>query len=207
MNTSSPREDSASLYQEALATFSGLLEEARASGDREPTAMTLATADADGRVSARIVLLKSVDALGFRFFTNYESPKGEHIAAHPQVALCFHWKQLREGVQVRVEGEAAKVSAAESDAYFASRPRGSQIGAWASPQSQSLPDRGAFEERIAEFERRFGGGVVPRPPHWGGYIVRPDRIEFWYGANFRLHERVRYVREADGNWRKGMLYP
>lgn len=168
--------------------------------------MTLATADAHGRVSARIVLLKSVDADGFRFFTNYESHKAEQIAAHPQVALCFHWKLLREGVQVRVEGDIAKVSAAESDAYFASRPRGSQIGAWASPQSQPLPDRGTFEARIAEFERRFADSPVPRPPHWGGYLVRPDRIEFWYGARFRLHERVRYEK-TDGVWVRGMLYP
>ena len=168
--------------------------------------MTLATADADGRVSARIVLLKRVDTDGFRFFTNYESDKAAQIAAHPQVALCFHWKQLREGVQVRVEGDIVKVPDAESDAYFASRPRGSQIGAWASPQSRAMPDRGAFEARIAEFEQRFGDGPVPRPPHWGGYLVRPDRIEFWYGANFRLHERVRYVRENE-RWRKGMLYP
>jgi pyridoxamine 5'-phosphate oxidase len=206
MNTNSSREESASLYQEALTTFTGLLDEARASGDAEPTSMTLATAGADGRVSARIVLLKSVDADGFRFFTNYQSEKAGQIAAHPKVALCFHWKLLREGVQVRVEGDIAKVSAAESDAYFASRPRGSQIGAWASPQSQPLPDRGAFEARIAEFERRFEGAPVPRPPHWGGYLVRPDRIEFWYGASFRLHERVRYEK-TDGAWIRGMLYP
>jgi pyridoxamine 5'-phosphate oxidase len=206
MNTNSPREDSASLYQEALTTFSGLLEEARASGDREPTAMTLATADADGRVSARIVLLKGVDAHGFRFHTNYESLKGAQMAAHPQVALCFHWKLLREQVQVRVEGDVAMLSAVESDAYFASRSRGSQIGAWASMQSQALKDRGTFEQRIAEFEQRFGDGVVPRPPHWGGYLVRPDRIEFWYGARFRLHERVRYENRG-GVWTRGMLYP
>jgi len=168
--------------------------------------MTLATADAHGRVSARIVLLKSVDADGFRFFTNYDSDKAAQIAAHPQVALCFHWKLLREGVQVRVEGDITKVSAAESDTYFASRPRGSQIGAWASPQSQPLPDRGTFEARIAEFERRFADGPVPRPPQWGGYLVRPDRIEFWYGARFRLHERVRYEK-TDGIWMRGMLYP
>jgi pyridoxamine 5'-phosphate oxidase len=206
MNTNSPREDSAPLYQEALATFGELLGQARASGDIEPTAMTLATADANGRVSARIVLLKSADADGFRFYTNYESLKGAQLAAHPQVALCFHWKLLREQVQVRVEGDAAKVSAADSDAYFASRPRGSQIGAWASLQSQDLPDRATFERRVVEYERRFAGGAVPRPPHWGGYVVAPQRIEFWYGALHRLHERVTYVREA-GEWRKGMLYP
>ena len=168
--------------------------------------MTLATADANGRLSARIVLLKSVDAGGFRFHTNYESLKGTQIAAHPRVALCFHWKLLHEQVQVRIEGDVSKMPAAESDAYFASRPRGSQIGAWASLQSQALPDRDTFERRVAEFEKRFEGANVPRPPHWGGYLVRPDRIEFWYGARFRLHERVVYVCEG-GVWRKGMLYP
>jgi pyridoxamine 5'-phosphate oxidase len=206
MNTSAPRKDSAPLYQEALATFSGLFDEARASGDIEPTAMTLASVGADGRVSARIVLLKGVGPDGFRFFTNYESLKGAQLEAHPQVALCFHWKLVREQVQVRVEGEASPLSAAESDAYFATRPRASQIGAWASLQSRALPDRAAFEQRIAEFERRFEGADVPRPPHWGGYLVRPDRIEFWYGAKYRLHERVIYVRSGD-NWTKGLLYP
>jgi pyridoxamine 5'-phosphate oxidase len=206
MNGSSSREASASLYQEALATFTHVLDEARASGDSEPTAMTLATADESGRVSARVVLLKGVDERGFRFHTNYESLKGAQLAAHPQAALCFHWKLLRDGVQVRVEGEIEKLSGEESDAYFASRPRGSQIGAWASLQSQALPDRATFERRVAEFERRFDGVDVPRPPHWGGYVVKPNRIEFWYGAKFRLHERVTYVREGDV-WKKGLLYP
>jgi pyridoxamine 5'-phosphate oxidase len=122
------------------------------------------------------------------------------------VALCFHWKLLREQIQVRVEGVVSQVSAAESDAYFASRPRGSQIGAWASLQSQALPDRETFERRFAEFETRFEGGDVPRPPHWGGYLVKPDRIEFWYGARYRLHERVTYLREG-ASWSKGLLYP
>src|SRR5690242_9059731 len=194
------------LKREILDTFLGLLDEATSGGDPEPTAMNLATADAAGRVSSRIVLLKGADERGFRFFTNYESDKGVQLDAHPQVALCFHWKQLRQGVQVRIEGAARKLLAEESDAYFASRARGSQIGAWASLQSQALPDRGTFEERVAEFEKRFEGVSVPRPPHWGGYVVRPDRIEFWYGARFRLHERVTYVREGDV-WRKGMLYP
>lgn len=168
--------------------------------------MTLATADGAGRVSARVVLLKGVGAEGFRFYTNYESLKGTQLAAHPQVALCFHWKLLAEQVQVRIEGAVSKVSDADSDAYFTTRARGSQIGAWASLQSQALPDRETFEQRVAEFERRFEGVSVPRPPNWGGYVVRPDRIEFWYGARFRLHERVTYVREGDV-WRKGMLYP
>lgn len=195
-----------SLYQEALATFAALLEKARAGGDVEPTAMTLATADASGRVSARIVLLKGLDERGFRFHTNYESRKGAELAVHPQAALCFHWKRLDDQAQVRVEGEVAKLPAAESDAYFASRPRGSQIGAWASSQSQALPDRATFEARVAEVEQRFEGGPVPRPPHWGGYLLTPDRIEFWQGAKYRLHERVCYVLR-DGIWSKGMLFP
>ncbi|HEY6984961.1 MAG TPA: pyridoxamine 5'-phosphate oxidase [Rhodanobacteraceae bacterium] len=206
MDTASSRETSAPLYQEALATFRRLLDEARASGDNEPTAMTLATSGSDGRISARIVLLKGFDADGFRFYTNTESLKAAQLEVHAQVALCFHWKLLRDGVQVRIEGAAAPVSAADSDTYFASRPRGSQIGAWASLQSQALPDRATFERRIAEYEKRFEGASVPRPPNWGGFVVRPDRFEFWYGAQFRLHERIVYVRQGDG-WSKGMLYP
>src|SRR3954470_4516785 len=206
MNGDPSREDSTALYQEALATFDGLLDAARASGDTEPTAMTLATTDGTGRVSARIVLLKGVGADGFRFYTNYESLKGAQLAANPQVALCFHWKLIGEQVQVRIEGTVSKVSEAESDAYFATRARGSQIGAWASLQSQAVPDRATFEERIAEFDRRFAGVPVPRPPHWGGYLVRPNRIEFWYGARHRWHDRVAYVRDGE-IWHKVLLYP
>ena len=202
--TSNPAADA--LYQEALATFVTLLEEARMAGDPEPTAMTLATS-VDARVSARIVLLKGVDARGFRFFSNYESDKGRQLAAQPDVALAFHWKTLRNGVQVRVEGSAERLSAMESDAYFATRPRGSQLGAWASLQSRTLDARESFEQRIAEFEQRFEGGAVPRPPNWGGYVVRPARIEFWYGADFRLHERQCYERGAGGDWSRRMLYP
>lgn len=203
MNTFSAEPDA--LYQEALATFRDLLAEAGASGDPEPSAMTLATTEGE-RVSARIVLLKGVDERGFRFFTNYESDKGGQLAAHPRAALVFHWKALRGGVQVRTEGTIARLPAEESDAYFASRPRGSQIGAWASKQSQPLRDREEFEARIAEFERRFADGPVPRPPHWGGFVLVPQRIEFWYGADFRLHERVLYRRDAQG-WTKRLLYP
>lgn len=167
--------------------------------------MTLATSH-DGRLSARIVLLKGVDASGFRFFSNYESAKGIQLAAHPQAALCFHWKTLRDGVQVRVEGAVERLSAEESDRYFATRPRGSQVGAWASTQSRPLANREEFEARIEQIERRFANVSVPRPPHWGGYLVVPDRIEFWYGANFRLHERVCYA--SDGvHWTKEMLFP
>lgn len=193
------------LYREALATFSGLLDDARAAGDPEPTAMTLATVQ-EGRACARVVLLKGVDERGFRFFTNFTSAKGRQIEAHPQVALCFHWKTLVHGVQVRVEGRAEELPDAESDAYFATRPYGSQIGAWASLQSQTLPDRAEFDARIAEFEQRFSDGVVPRPPPWGGFVVAPERIEFWYGAAFRLHERQCYER-TDQSWTRRMLYP
>lgn len=169
--------------------------------------MTLATSAADGRVSARIVLLKAVDAAGFRFFTNYESAKAQQLAAHPQAALCFHWKRLREQVQVRVEGRVYRLPAADSDAYFASRPRGSQLGAWASLQSQTLPDRASFEARYGEVERRYADAAVPRPPHWGGYRLAPDRIEFWFGAEYRLHDRDLYERAADGRWSRRNLYP
>lgn len=206
MTTVSAAPDRDPLYQEALATFDDLLRQAHAAGDPEPTAMTLATSVAD-RVSARIVLLKGVDARGFRFFTNHESAKGEQLAQQPHVALVFHWKTLRNGVQVRVEGRASKLDGIESDKYFASRPRGSQIGAWASTQSHTLESRSQFDARIEDVERRFDGVPVPRPPHWGGYVVAPALIEFWYGADFRLHERQCYERDATGNWSRRMLYP
>lgn len=189
-----------------LETFEQLLARARSSDDREPTAMNLATVDASGRVSSRIVLLKGVDERGFRFFTNYHSDKGNQLDAHPQVALCIHWKQLDEGIQVRAEGVARKLQDDESDAYFASRKRGSQIGAWASLQSQTLPDRDTFEQRVARYEKEFDGRDVTRPPHWGGFLVEPDSVEFWYGARFRLHERVRWSRHGQ-TWTSRLLYP
>ncbi len=194
------------LPPEVVATFQALLERARASGDREPTAMTLATADADGQPSARTVLLKGFDERGFVFFTNTQSRKGRQLAANPRAALLFHWRLVDEGVQVKVEGAVERVTDAEADAYHASRPRGSQIGAWASLQSQTLESREAFEARIAEIEVRFEGGPVPRPPHWSGFRVRPHLLEFWYGAAFRLHERQRW-EALDGGWRRRMLFP
>jgi pyridoxamine 5'-phosphate oxidase len=194
------------LKPEILDTFLRLLGEAKASGDREPTAMNVATVDGSGRVSSRIVLLKGADERGFRFYTNYQSDKGGQVEAHSQVALCFHWKQLRDGVQVRVEGIARKLQDEESDAYFASRPRQSQIGAWASLQSQTLPDREAFEQRVARYEQQFDGREVTRPQHWGGYVVEADMLEFWYGAEFRLHERVRWDRHGQ-TWTSRLLYP
>jgi pyridoxamine 5'-phosphate oxidase len=194
------------LKPEILDTFLRLLDEAKASGDRDPTAMSVATVDGSGRVASRIVLLKGADERGFRFYTNYQSDKGDQIEVHPQVALCFHWKQLRDGVQVRVEGVARKLQDEESDTYFASRPRQSQIGAWASLQSQTLPDREAFEQRVARYEQQFDGREVTRPQHWGGYVVEADMLEFWYGAEFRLHERVRWDRHGQ-TWTSRLLYP
>lgn len=194
------------LHAEALDTFARLLEEAKAAGDPEPTAMTVATADAQGRPSARTVLLKAFDARGFVFYTNYDSRKGRQLTVNPQAALLFLWKTLREQVQVKIEGTVEPVALAEAEAYFASRPRPSQIGAWASLQSQTLDSRETFEARIDAFEKKFEGMDVPRPPHWSGYRVVPELIEFWYGARYRLHERQHYER-VDGVWTKRMLYP
>lgn len=194
------------LLDEAIATFHTLLGEARESGEIEPTAMTVSTATADGRPSSRTVLLKQVDKHGFVFFTNYDSHKGNELEENPRAALLLLWKQVRNIIQVRVEGRVEKVEPAESDDYFATRPRMSQLGAWASLQSQTLDSRDDFESRLADYEREFAGGEVPRPPHWGGYRVVPERIEFWYGAEFRLHERHCYEC-TDGTWQKRMLYP
>ena len=194
------------LYQEAIGTIAALLDEAKQAGEPEPTAMTLATADGAGRVSARIVLLKGIDARGVMFVTNYTSAKAAQLAAHPQAALCILWKGLRDGIQARIEGPVGKVDAAESDAYFASRARLSQIGAWASLQSQTLPSRDELDARVHDFERKFEGAPVPRPPHWGGYRLAPDLIEIWYGQTARLHDRVRY-EQVDGAWNKRLLYP
>jgi pyridoxamine 5'-phosphate oxidase len=153
------------------------------------------------------VLLKAHGARGFVFYTHLDGRKGRELQANPRTALLFHWPRVREGVQVRIEGAAEVVGDAEADAYFATRPRGSQIGAWASRQSETLASRAAFERRVAEFEREFAGRDVPRPPRWGGFRVVPDGIEFWYGAEYRLHERWLYERDAAGNWSKRMLYP
>jgi len=196
------------LYTQALTTFNQLLEEARASGQTEPEAMTLATANAQGRPSARSVLLKSVDERGFVFYTHLNSRKGRELQANARAALLFLWRDLREaGVQVRIEGKVEAVVNAEADAYFASRPRISQLGAWTSQQSQTLPSRDAFEQRLQEVTLRFNNQPVPRPPGWSGFCVVPDVIEFWYGAAFRLHERVCYEKNTDGQWDYRLLYP
>jgi len=168
-------------------------------------AMTLATTDEQGRPSARVVLLKGVDQRGFVFHTNYESRKGRELDQNPQAALVFYWSDLER--QVCVAGEVAKLSREESDAYFQSRPRGSRIAAWASQQSEPVRDRAALEERWNQFEAKYPGQDVPRPPHWGGYVLRPGRIEFWQGRPNRLHDRFRYTRKPDGTWQIERLSP
>jgi pyridoxamine 5'-phosphate oxidase len=175
--------------------------------EREPdlaTAMTLATADGAGLPSARMVLLKDADERGFVFYTNTESRKADDIAANPRAVLVFHWKSLRR--QVRISGTVELVSDQEADAYFATRPRGAQIGAWASDQSRAIEGVLALEKRVARYAAKFGIGKVPRPPYWSGYRVRPTEIEFWEEKPFRLHQRVIYDRAADG-WRMRRLYP
>ncbi len=194
------------LYSEAIAKFEKLLAEAMQTADPEATAMTLASASPDGRVSARTVLLKDVNADGFAFYTNTESRKGRQLAMNPQCALLFLWKSLLNQVQVKIEGEAVPVTAAEADAYFATRPYVSQIGAWASLQSETLESRQLLEQRVEQYREQYPEGQVPRPPHWSGYRVRPSLIEFWYGEAFRLHRRDRFEIE-DGQWTRRLIYP
>jgi len=191
-------------HSDPLALFSVWLEEAKASEVNDPTGMALATVDPSGLPDVRMVLLKGHDARGFVFFTNFESAKGRELIATPKAALLFHWKSLRR--QVRVRGLVTEVSAEEADAYFASRPRDSRIGAWASDQSRPLEGRFALEKRVAEYALKFGLGEVPRPPHWSGFRVTPTEIEFWKDGAFRLHDRLLYRREGDG-WGTTRLYP
>jgi pyridoxamine 5'-phosphate oxidase len=191
---------------EPLRLFSAWLAEATASEPRDPTAMTLATVDADGWPDARMVLLKGADERGFVFYTNMDSQKGRELAVHPQAALVFHWKSLNR--QVRVRGEVGRVSDAEADAYFATRAKQAQIGAWASKQSSPLESRLAFEKAVALYATKYALGAVPRPPHWSGYRIVPRSIEFWQERPFRLHDRVEF-RRANPNapWSKTRLYP
>lgn len=164
----------------------------------EVNAMTLATADATGAPSARIVLLKGFDERGFVFFTNYNSKKGQDIAANPRVSLVFFWKELER--QVNISGSIEKVPVAESDAYFQSRPVGSRIGAWCSPQSTVIADRQILEDNITKYQAQFGDGPIPKPDHWGGYLVQPKTVEFWQGRSSRLHDRIKYLKKDQGLW-------
>ena len=188
---------------EPLAPFRRWLDEAW-KGEPNAHAMTLATTTSDGRPSARVVLLKGLDARGFVFYTNLESRKSKELFSNPHAALCFLWKSLDR--QVRIEGVVEMVGDEEADAYFASRPRDSQIGAWASDQSQPLASRAELERRVDEFSRRFGEGEVPRPPYWSGFRVVPQRVEFWQERPSRLHDRILFIREGDA-WRRERLFP
>ncbi|WP_022729956.1 pyridoxamine 5'-phosphate oxidase [Fodinicurvata sediminis] len=190
--------------RDPFAFFGQWLEEARAKEPNDPNAMCIASVDANGMPSARMVLLKDFDLQGFVFYTNYQSRKGEQLLQTPKAALLFHWKSLRR--QVRIEGGVEQVSDEEADAYFASRPRQSQIGAWASEQSRPLESRYALEKRVAALTAKYAVGKVPRPPHWSGFRVVPERIEFWEEGAFRLHNRIACHRSGDG-WAGERLYP
>jgi len=187
-----------------IALFAEWFGEAEVSEPVDPNAMALATVDADGLPNVRMVLLKGFDGAGFVFFTNFESAKGAELLAHPKAALCFHWNSL--GRQVRVRGAVAPVAQAEADAYFATRPRGARIGAWASQQSRPLESRFALEKAVAKFTAKYAVGDVPRPAYWTGFRLAPVEIEFWQAGTFRLHDRVRFRREREG-WAKARLYP
>jgi pyridoxamine 5'-phosphate oxidase len=188
-----------------LDLLSAWYDEAEAHEPNDPNAIALATVGPDGTPSVRMVLLKSFDADGFVFYTNLESIKGDHLRARPQAGFVLHWKSLRR--QVRVEGPVEQVADAEADAYFASRARGSQIGAWASKQSQPLESRHALEKRVAQYGAKFNVARVPRPPHWSGFRIRPQRIEFWREGRFRLHDRLVYLPDGAGGWTTERLYP
>ncbi|MFO0837786.1 MAG: pyridoxamine 5'-phosphate oxidase [Phycisphaerae bacterium] len=188
-----------------IRQFEAWFAQVLSAGLREPNGMTLATCSADGRPEARVVLLKGVDPRGFVFYTNYESRKGRTLGSNARAALCFWWPELER--QVRVEGDVERVSDSESDAYFATRPRDSQLGAWASRQSEVLPRRDELMARFLQLAAQHAGRSVPRPPHWGGYRVTPQRIEFWQGRPNRLHDRICYERQADGSWTISRLSP
>lgn len=192
--------------EEPFALFTAWFQEATASEPRDPNAMTVATVDPDGVPNARMVLLKGVDARGFVFYTNTGSAKGRELGARPKAALLFHWKSLNR--QIRIRGPVETVTEAEADAYFASRPKQAQIGAWASQQSQPLESRLAFEKAVALYTAKYAIGAVPRPPHWSGYRVLPLAIEFWQDRPFRLHDRIEFRRDTlNRAWSKTRLYP
>jgi pyridoxamine 5'-phosphate oxidase len=187
-----------------IEQFRVWLAAAREAGIYEPEAMTVSTVDAEGRPAARYVLLRGLDERGYCFYTNYRSAKARALAAHPYAALTFGWLQIHRSV--RVEGPVERLPEAESDAYFAGRPRAARISAWASPQSEVISSREELERAAAAVERRFAGAEIPRPPHWGGFLVRPERIELWQGRSGRLHDRLRYERAGAG-WRIERLAP
>lgn len=192
--------------KDPFGLFRDWLEKASASELNDPNAMALATVDADGLPDVRMVLLKAVDERGFVFYTNLESAKGLELATNLKAALCFHWKSLRR--QVRVRGIVTRTSDAEADEYFASRPRDSQIGAWASRQSRALETRFELEREVARYAAKFGLGKVPRPPHWSGFRIEPVQIEFWRDRPFRLHDRLVFTRDTpDSAWRTSRLFP
>lgn len=197
--------DENTVDRDPLQLFQRWFAEAQAAGIRLAEAMTLATATADGKPSARLVLLKQADEEGFVFFTNYNSAKAHELDANPQAALVFYWPQLER--QVRVEGTVARVAVSESDEYFKTRPRESQIGAWASPQSEVVASRLVLEKSVAELEKFYEGREVERPAHWGGYRLRAERIEFWKGRPGRLHDRILYERQIKGSWSISRLAP
>jgi pyridoxamine 5'-phosphate oxidase len=199
-----PDDSAAPLVTDPFARFREWFAEADAH-EPDANAMTIATATPDGRPSARAVLLKGVDGRGFVFYTNRQSRKAGELAANPQVALLFHWKSLAR--QIRVEGRIEPVTDAEADAYYASRPRISRLGAWASDQSRPLDERLTLEKRLAEYEAKYPGEDIPRPPHWHGYRVIPQSFEFWQNMPFRLHDRTVYTHTADGRWTIGKLFP
>ncbi|YBV98238.1 pyridoxamine 5'-phosphate oxidase [Phyllobacteriaceae bacterium JZ32] len=191
---------------EPFQLFAEWLSDATKSEPNDPNALALATVDENGLPNVRMVLLKDFDESGFVFYTNYESKKGREILASQKAAMCFHWKSLRR--QVRVRGPVEQVSDEEADAYYASRPRGSRIGAWASKQSRPLESRFALEKAVAEYSARYAIGDIPRPPYWSGFRIRPISIEFWHDRPFRLHDRVLFTRATpEGEWEKTRLYP
>lgn len=197
--------DVSDTFENPIEQFQKWFKEAQASGVLEPNAMTLSTVSPEGKPDARIVLIKDVKEHGFSFFTNYQSRKAKDLEHNPFAALTFYWPELER--QIRIEGNVEKVEAYTSDQYFKSRPRGSQIGAWASPQSQVITNRSLLEIRQREFEERFAETEVPRPEHWGGYLLKPSRIEFWQGRASRLHDRIVYEKQERGNWNRTRLAP